>query len=266
MTSRKKGKRKNMQEANYKYVKALQARCKDMSDAHPKISWQHPPSPSLDVTMFHKKRSIQDTRCTPNAMMNLFGLTAVTDASWDLAHMLLEEQLLSGVLHSESFGPHESISTYAPNLKTTRKTWSADAARMFATRFFRPKIQFLSVDRDEFSFESATTINIKRDNNHLNPLPMFILEVYMEPPEKRTYHFTKGTSFTEKDEKIGQLHCISIDLREERMCILDDMQEGPLEYTEENLKQSFQFGIFSVYQVASLTNIRRHKRKRAIVV
>ena len=187
-----------------------------------------------------KRLKLGSLRCTMNAVRNLFCLPSVTDEVMYQASVLWKHKLLKPLVNRT---PH-LLSSHCPNLNDKRVKNGVvplDAALNFMQKFLRPRIEFRRWDQAL----DSTSIVLKASQGASGGilLPMYIIGLYAEPPEKRKHHHdAKGN----KSIPIGQGHTISVDLREGRNFIFDDTKRHPIAFTDEALKSldSMQYGIF----------------------
>ena len=179
----------------------------------------------------------------------------IPDEAFVEANKILEFSIISREDISDG---SRSLSDVAPNTHVFKSTnFSLDSARELALNYFFPRIEFVRHDINDFDLS-----NIPCDKVGYPWLPMFIMELYTESPEKRKPFkkcVAKHDTFTREDldQCPGQLHCISVDLRKHRYSILDDIQKSAIPFTVEAYRSIINssvvgkcmYGVHSLYQV-----------------
>lgn len=220
-----------------------------------KISWD--PDCDSDIPFVFNKHIGNSLRCSTNAIKNLFNVDIPLEGM-DQMNRVLEFE----IINREDAGKPENairhLKDVAPNTHAMGSNHSLDVARGFASTFLSPKVQFCHHLEDLKEFNPMV---LPTGRKSLPFLPMFVMELYTEPPEKRKpfakYIKKHDKLCEEQDNYPGQLHCIAIDLRPNRHVILNDMLPGPVAYTLENFQSAIHckvegkamYGIHTLYQV-----------------
>lgn len=200
--------------------------------------------PSISPVHFWKRLKEGSTRCTMNACRNLFVLPTWTYEAVGDANTLWKVKILKPVVRTATY----PMKSYIPNFETVNAkrggTTTLDAAMNYLTTYLRPKVEFRRWNDKPL----VNTIDVAA-NGHL--LPMYLISLYAEPVEKRKHWYFKPTDHTELP--VGQTHVIGLDLREGRNCILCDIQDGPVPYSDDAFQRLLQYGILACYRVFILT-------------
>ena len=186
-------------------------------------------------------------------MTNLFGVDIPIEGM-DQMNRILEFEIINREDLSSPVNILRSLKDVAPNTHAFKSNHSLDAARKFVSLFFTPSVQFrrcYDFALYEFELNSIT----KEHERQLPFLPMFVMEIYTQPPDQRRPFkkcISKHDIFSSEDVYPGQLHCIAVDLRPNRNVILDDMQSIPVPFTLDNFQSTVKgknkYGIHSLYQ------------------